>query len=144
LATLVTPNLREAEVLTGRAVTTVREMREAARALVARGARAALVKGGHLAGDAVDVLHDGRGFLELRAPRREGRRLHGTGCVLGGRLGAHALELLAEDADADVGCGDVLLDPSRGARAEPDVDLVVDHHHPDGEPVRGLPGGDRP
>ena len=88
LATLVTPNLREAEVLTGRAVTTVREMREAARALVARGARAALVKGGHLAGDAVDVLHDGRGFRELRAPRREGRRLHGTGCVLSAAITA--------------------------------------------------------
>ena len=88
LATLVTPNLREAEVLTGRAVTTVAEMREAARALVALGARAALVKGGHLAGDAVDVLYDGRGFRELGAPRREGRRLHGTGCVLSAAITA--------------------------------------------------------
>ena len=88
LATLVTPNLHEAEVLTGRAVTTVAEMREAARALVALGARAALVKGGHLAGDAVDVLYDGRGFRELDAPRREGRRLHGTGCVLSAAITA--------------------------------------------------------
>jgi hydroxymethylpyrimidine/phosphomethylpyrimidine kinase len=88
LATLITPNLREAEVLTGRAVTTVVEMREAARALVALGARAALVKGGHLAGDAVDVLYDGRGFRELGAPRREGRRLHGTGCVLSAAITA--------------------------------------------------------
>jgi len=88
LATLVTPNLHEAEVLTGHAVTTVAEMREAARALVALGARAALVKGGHLAGDAVDVLYDGRGFRELGAPRREGRRLHGTGCVLSAAITA--------------------------------------------------------
>jgi len=88
LATLVTPNLHEAEVLTGRAVTTVAEMREAARALVALGARAALVKGGHLAGDAVDVLYDGRGFRELGAPRQEGRRLHGTGCVLSAAITA--------------------------------------------------------
>ena len=88
LATLVTPNLHEAEVLTGRAVTTVAEMREAARALVALGARAALVKGGHLAGDAVDVLYDGRAFRELGAPRREGRRLHGTGCVLSAAITA--------------------------------------------------------
>jgi hydroxymethylpyrimidine/phosphomethylpyrimidine kinase len=88
LATLVTPNLREAEVLSGRAVTTVDEMRAAARALVALGARAALVKGGHLAGDAVDVLWDGRGFRELAAPRSGGRRLHGTGCVLSAAITA--------------------------------------------------------
>ena len=85
---VVTPNLHEAEVLTGRAVTTIVEMREAARALVALGARAALVKGGHLAGDAVDVLYDGRGFRELGAPRRQGRRLHGTGCVLSAAITA--------------------------------------------------------
>ena len=63
-------------------------MRAAARALVALGARAALVKGGHLAGDAVDVLWDGRGFRELAAPRSAGRRLHGTGCVLSAAITA--------------------------------------------------------
>ena len=88
LATLVTPNLREAEALTGRTVSEPAEMREAARALVALGARAALVKGGHLPGDALDVLYDGREFRELRAPRIEGRRLHGTGCVLSAAITA--------------------------------------------------------
>ena len=88
LATLVTPNLHEAEVLTERAVTDLAGMRAAARALVALGARAALVKGGHLAGDAVDVLYDGHGFRELRAARSEGRRLHGTGCVLSAAITA--------------------------------------------------------
>lgn len=88
LATLVTPNLREAEVLTGRPVTDPAGMREAARALVALGAGAALVKGGHLAGDAIDVLYDGHEFRELRAPRIEGRRLHGTGCVLSAAIAA--------------------------------------------------------
>jgi hydroxymethylpyrimidine/phosphomethylpyrimidine kinase len=102
LATLVTPNLREAEVLTGRTVSEPAEMREAARALVALGARAALVKGGHLPGDALDVLYDGHEFRELRAPRVEGRRLHGTGCVLsaaitaGLALGDHLADAVAE------------------------------------------------
>jgi len=103
LATLVTPNLHEAEVLTGHAVTTVAEMREAARALVALGTRAALVKGGHLAGDAVDVLYDGRGFRELGAPRQEGRRLHGTGCVLSAAITAglaHGSDLAEAVAEA--------------------------------------------
>ena len=102
LATLVTPNLHEAEVLTGRAVTTVAEMREAARALVGLGARGVLLKGGHLAGDAVDVLYDGRGFRELRASRIEGRRLHGTGCVLSAAItAALALGRGLEDAVAE-------------------------------------------
>lgn len=82
LASLVTPNLDEAEALTGRRVRTVAEMRDAARALLDLGARAALVKGGHMSGDAIDVLHDGCGFHELRAPRIPGPALHGTGCVL--------------------------------------------------------------
>jgi hydroxymethylpyrimidine/phosphomethylpyrimidine kinase len=82
LATLVTPNLHEAEVLTGRPVTARADMREAARALLALGARAALVTGGHLAGDAVDVLYDGRAFREFSAPRVETCSTHGTGCVL--------------------------------------------------------------
>lgn len=82
LATLVTPNLGEAEALTGRPVADPAGMREAARALVGAGARAALVKGGHLPGDALDVLYDGRGFHEFRAPRIATRHTHGTGCVL--------------------------------------------------------------
>jgi len=82
LATLLTPNLREAEVLTGRPVTDPVQMRDAARALLDTGARAVLVKGGHLAGDAVDVLYDGRDFREFSAPQIETRSTHGTGCTL--------------------------------------------------------------
>src|SRR5438132_5207815 len=69
LAALVTPNLQEAEVLTGKPVRGLADMREAARALVDLGVRAALVTGGHLPGEAVDVLHDGRDLHELVAPR---------------------------------------------------------------------------
>ena len=83
LAALVTPNLHEAGVLTGRRVATVENMGRAARELVARGARAALVKGGHLAdGEAVDVLWDGREERSWRRPRLPSRNTHGTGCTL--------------------------------------------------------------
>jgi hydroxymethylpyrimidine/phosphomethylpyrimidine kinase len=91
LATLVTPNLHEAGALLGVAVTTIAEMRRAARALVDDlGARAALVKGGHLVtadtGDAapesVDVLYDGRRTVDITAPRRVAGPIHGTGCAL--------------------------------------------------------------
>jgi hydroxymethylpyrimidine/phosphomethylpyrimidine kinase len=82
LATLVTPNLHEAGVLSGRPVTDVATMREAARALVGLGARAVLVTGGHLEGDAVDVLCEGDRIRELRAPRVPTRATHGAGCSL--------------------------------------------------------------
>ena len=82
LATVATPNLPEAGVLTGREVTTPAEMREAARAIVGLGARSALVKGGHLAGDAVDIFFDGDHFVELTARRIPTTSTHGTGCTL--------------------------------------------------------------
>jgi hydroxymethylpyrimidine/phosphomethylpyrimidine kinase len=83
LAMLVTPNLPEAGILVGREVASVQEMRRAARELVEMGARAALVKGGHLAGaEVVDVLWDGREETSWRRPRLETRNTHGTGCTL--------------------------------------------------------------
>jgi hydroxymethylpyrimidine/phosphomethylpyrimidine kinase len=80
-ATLLTPNLDEAAALLCRPVDDVPAMREAARALHALGARAVLVKGGHLAGDAVDVLADGDGVHELHGPRLDGF-VRGSGDVL--------------------------------------------------------------
>ncbi len=88
LATLLTPNLREAEVLTGRPVTNPAQMRDAARALLDTGARAVLVKGGHLSGDAIDVLYDGREFREYAAPQIPTRSTHGTGCTLSAAITA--------------------------------------------------------
>jgi hydroxymethylpyrimidine/phosphomethylpyrimidine kinase len=81
LATLVTPNLPEAAALTGRPVSTVPEMRDAARALAGLGVRAVLVKGGHLPDAAIDVFWDGTTLHELTAPRVPGV-FHGTGCTL--------------------------------------------------------------
>jgi hydroxymethylpyrimidine/phosphomethylpyrimidine kinase len=88
IATLLTPNLREAELLVGHPVRDAAEMRAAARTLVEGGARAALVKGGHLTGDAVDVFYDGREFRELTAPRVGGSAVHGTGCALSAAIAA--------------------------------------------------------
>ena len=83
LATLVTPNTHEAELLTGREVRTIQQLRDAARALVDLGAAAALVKGGHLTGDeAVDVLWDGDDETVWRHRRLDTRHTHGTGCTL--------------------------------------------------------------
>src|SRR3954469_18723298 len=81
LATVATPNLPEAEVLTGRSVESLADMREAARAIVGLGVRSVLVKGGHLQGDATDVFYDGSQFVELPTCRIETTSTHGTGCT---------------------------------------------------------------
>lgn len=81
-ATLVTPNLAEAERLTGIAVHDEPSQRRAAAALVAAGAHAALVTGGHLDGDARDVLLDGTTAHAFSSPRLHAGHTHGTGCAL--------------------------------------------------------------
>ncbi|MFI5177243.1 MAG: bifunctional hydroxymethylpyrimidine kinase/phosphomethylpyrimidine kinase [Vicinamibacterales bacterium] len=88
LARLVTPNAPEAERLTGCRIATVEDMRHAARQLIRAGARAALVKGGHLDGPAIDVLDDGRDVVEFRAERIPSRHTHGTGCTLSAAIAA--------------------------------------------------------
>jgi hydroxymethylpyrimidine/phosphomethylpyrimidine kinase len=83
LAALVTPNTHEAAILTGLPVRTPDDLREAARALVERGAGAALIKGGHLEGaEAVDLFWDGREERVWRRARLATRHTHGTGCTL--------------------------------------------------------------
>jgi len=81
-AFLVTPNLREAEVLASMAVESVQAMEEAARRIAESGARAVLVKGGHLAGSAVDVLLWQGGILRYESARVDSAHTHGTGCTL--------------------------------------------------------------
>ncbi|HEX5724918.1 MAG TPA: bifunctional hydroxymethylpyrimidine kinase/phosphomethylpyrimidine kinase [Longimicrobiaceae bacterium] len=89
LAALVTPNLDEAALLVGEPVEDAAAMRRAAAALVELGARAALLKGGHLRADElVDVLYDGREWHEWRRPRIETRSTHGTGCTLSAGVAA--------------------------------------------------------
>jgi hydroxymethylpyrimidine/phosphomethylpyrimidine kinase len=82
-ATVVTPNLIEAEILVGNRIRSLEALRDAARALTTRYGVPFLVKGGHLRGvkSAVDVLFDGRKLHEFSAPLIPGIRTHGTGCT---------------------------------------------------------------
>jgi hydroxymethylpyrimidine/phosphomethylpyrimidine kinase len=80
-AALITPNLAEAAALTGIAVDSLETMREAALRLNQLTGAAVLVKGGHLAGSAVDILLLDEYFHELEAPRIETAHTHGTGCT---------------------------------------------------------------
>jgi hydroxymethylpyrimidine/phosphomethylpyrimidine kinase len=82
LATVATPNLDEVAQLTGVVVERESDLREAAAAVLSYGPRWALIKGGHLEGDAVDLLTDGGEEHWLRAPRHDNRHTHGTGCTL--------------------------------------------------------------
>jgi len=82
-ATLLTPNLAEAAWLLERPVTTEADARAAAHALCGLGISAVLVKGGHLEGDATDVLLSPAGESVLVGPRRPGASPRGTGCALG-------------------------------------------------------------
>jgi hydroxymethylpyrimidine/phosphomethylpyrimidine kinase len=104
LATVVTPNVAEAEVLTGLTVRALDGQRRAAARLIELGAHAALVKGGHLEGPAIDVLYDGRVFVELRAERIATVHTHGTGCTLASAIAARLAR------------GDDLTTAARGAK----------------------------
>jgi len=98
---LITPNTSEAGVLTGMDVRTQDDMEAAARRLRDLGAQFVLVKGGHLEGDAIDVLCDGSQVHHFRAPRIAVSHTHGTGCVLSAAITAR------------LACGDSLADAVR-------------------------------
>jgi hydroxymethylpyrimidine/phosphomethylpyrimidine kinase len=82
-AALLTPNAPEAEVLTGLAVSTTDDLRRAGEALLGLGARAVMMKGGHVEGaEVTDVLITPAGETTFSGPRFETRHTHGTGCTL--------------------------------------------------------------
>ena len=90
LATIVTPNAREAEALTGIAVTSLQSAKDAAMALRELGASISVIKGGHLGlSEAVDLVYDGATFIELRSERAFKGRLHGAGCVFSAAITAY-------------------------------------------------------
>ena len=128
LATVVTPNLPEAEALLGRPVRTLVEMREAARALRAMGPRAVVVKGGHLEGDAVDVFWDGERLEDLPASRIDTRNTHGTGCTYSAAIAAR-LALGEPPLDAVRGAKAYLTEAIRGSYAVGRGHGPVDHLH---------------
>lgn len=89
LATLLTPNLPEAEAITGMKVTKKEEMRPVAEKIIALGAKAVLVKGGHLSDTADDLLFDGQTETWFAGKRINTKNTHGTGCTLSSSLAAN-------------------------------------------------------
>src|SRR5205085_2299903 len=83
-AYVVTPNIPEAQILSGLPISSVEAMREAAQVIHERGGIAVVIKGGHAArneeDDIVDLLFDGEMFTEYHTARLEARHTHGTGC----------------------------------------------------------------
>lgn len=88
-ATIATPNLDEVAQLTGIRAGSEGDLRRAARAVLDFGPRWVLIKGGHLPGDAVDLLTDGTEEHWLRAPRHDNRHTHGTGCTLASAIATY-------------------------------------------------------
>lgn len=90
LAAIITPNIPEAEALTGKTVRTAGDKKEAAKMLLDMGARYVLIKGGHDTASASsdDLLFDGTAFIELTGRRIETPHTHGTGCTLSAAIAA--------------------------------------------------------
>ncbi len=101
VATVLTPNLPEVELLTGVAVADEGGLRKAAHAVLELGPQWVLVKGGHLAADAVDLLTDGREEHVFRAQRLDNRHTHGTGCTLASAIASRLA--VGDDVPAAVG-----------------------------------------
>lgn len=95
LATVLTPNLPEAAMLTGLALDTPEQRRTAVAALLERGPGWVLLKGGHLPGDAVDLLVGGRESYEFTALREPTPHTHGTGCTLASAIASYLAQGLS-------------------------------------------------
>lgn len=89
LAFVVTPNLPEAEVITGMKIDDLSSMEQAARKIYEMGAKNVLIKGGHLENDATDLLFDGKKVIPLHSHRIETKNTHGTGCTLSSAIAAN-------------------------------------------------------
>lgn len=89
LASIITPNLPEAEMITGLTINTLDNMEEAAKTIFGMGPRNILIKGGHLEGDAIDILYDGKEFKYFHSKRIPTKNTHGTGCTLSSAIAAN-------------------------------------------------------
>ena len=119
LATVVTPNIPEAETLTGLSLPTAAAIRQAAAQIVAMGARSVVVKGGHRAGPAIDLFYDGAQFQEFTAPRIDTKNTHGTGCTFAAAIAAGLAQ------------GKTL--PTAVAQAKDYVTAAIHHSYPLGQ-----------
>ena len=81
LALVITPNIPEAEVLSKTEISSVGDMKKSAAIIYGLGAKNVVIKGGHLPGDAVDILYDGKNFHEFTSERIDTLDTHGAGCT---------------------------------------------------------------
>jgi len=90
LAFVITPNHHEAQTLTGLTIENLADAREAAKKIHNQGAKNVVIKGGHLPDikNAIDLLYDGRNFIEFHAPRIKTKNTHGTGCTFASAIAA--------------------------------------------------------
>ena len=101
IADLITPNIPEAEKMTGMAIKNRDDMRKAAQLIFEMGCRAVVVKGGHSDGDPVDILFDGNNYFEYPAYRVDTKHTHGTGCTFSSAIASNlALGLTVQEAVA--------------------------------------------
>jgi|SRR5271166_918461 len=123
-ASVITPNIPEAEMLSGIKIRTRADADEAARRFVKLGARAVVIKGGHLGADtdAIDLLYDGRSFIALKAERIAGDA-HGTGCAFSAAIAAY------------LACGRSLEDAVRGAKEFVTAALIASFKFGKGRPL---------
>lgn len=89
ISTLLTPNIPEAEKIANMKIETIEDMKEAAQKILALGAKAVLVKGGHYMGDAQDILYDGENFYTFVKQRINTKNTHGTGCTLSSAIASY-------------------------------------------------------
>ena len=124
LATVLTPNLPEAESLCGFPIKDAAAAREAARAIQAMGPKALVIKGGHFEGEtSEDLLFDGKEFSTFSAPRVPSKNTHGTGCTFASALAA-GLALGRSLAEATAGAKNYV---SRLIAASTDLGLGKGH-----------------
>lgn len=110
LADVLTPNIPEAEKLSGMRILCAADMEAAARKICAMGCKAVIIKGGHAAGDALDILFDGEKFTHFQTARIQTKNTHGTGCTFSSAVAAQlangkSLQEAARDAKKYVTTG---------------------------------------
>lgn len=87
-AEVLTPNIPEAEKITGMKIQSITDMEQAAKAILALGCKGVIIKGGHRDGSALDVLYDGEVFTHFETERIATKHTHGTGCTFSSAIAA--------------------------------------------------------
>ncbi len=143
LAHVITPNLHEAYVLTGIEISNINEVQQSAIKIFEMGAKNVVVKGGHLQdiNESIDILYDGKKFIEFRSPRIHTNNTHGTGCTFASAIAAelakgndiknaiHIAKAYLTNAiqradDLHIGKGHGPTDHSQGNEVKVNLDMV--------------------